>query len=46
MLSIWWTVFAFIGGGCAGMLLIALMRFAADPTPQSVDSQPVRSDSA
>jgi hypothetical protein len=37
MISAWWTLFAFIGGGCAGMLLFALMRVAADAAPRSVD---------
>jgi hypothetical protein len=44
MISTWWTLFAFIGGGCAGVLLIALMRVAADPVPRSVERRPVRSD--
>ncbi len=37
MISAWWTLIAFIGGGCAGMLLFALMRVAADAVPRSVD---------
>jgi hypothetical protein len=37
MISAWWTLFAFIGGGSAGMLLFALMRVAADAVPRSVD---------
>jgi hypothetical protein len=36
MISAWWTLFAFFGGGCAGVLLFALMRFAADAVPRSV----------
>ena len=36
MISAWWTVFAFFGGGCAGVLLFALMRVAADAVPRSV----------
>ena len=36
MISAWWTLFAFFGGGCAGVLLFALMRVAADPVPRSV----------
>jgi hypothetical protein len=46
MISVWWTLFAFIGGGCAGVLLISLMRVAADAAPQSVEGRPIRSDSA
>ena len=36
MISAWWTLFAFFGGGCAGVLLVALMRVAADPVSRSV----------
>jgi hypothetical protein len=36
MISAWWTLFAFFGGGCAGVLLFALMRVAADTVPRSV----------
>ena len=36
MISAWWTVFAFFGGGFAGVLLFALMRIAADAVPRSV----------
>ena len=46
MISAWWTLFAFIGGGCAGVLLIALMRVAADAVPRSVEGCPIRSDGA
>jgi hypothetical protein len=46
MISAWWTLFAFIGGGCAGVLLIALMRVAADAVPRSVECRPIRGDSA
>jgi RsiW-degrading membrane proteinase PrsW (M82 family) len=28
MVSIWWLVATFLVGGCAGMLLIALMRMS------------------
>jgi hypothetical protein len=35
MISVWWTLVAFIGGGCAGLLLVALMRAAADPEEQA-----------
>ena len=30
MISVWWTLVVFIGGGCAGVLLMALMRFSGD----------------
>jgi hypothetical protein len=46
MISAWWTLLAFIGGGCAGVLLIALMRVAADAVPRSVERCPIRSDGA
>ena len=45
MISAWWTLCAFIGGGCAGVLVIALMRIAADPE-RSVECCPIRSDDA
>ena len=35
MISIWWLLAAFIGGGWAGMLLVALMQISADPSKQS-----------
>jgi hypothetical protein len=28
MVSFWWVLAAFIGGGCAGVLVMALMCFA------------------
>ena len=28
MVSIWWVIVAFIGGGCLGILTIALMRMS------------------
>jgi hypothetical protein len=46
MISAWWTLFAFIGGACAGVLLIALMRVAGDTAPRSVDCRPMRGDGA
>lgn len=46
MISAWWTLVAFIGGGCSGMLLFALMSVAGDPAPRSVECRPVRSDRA
>lgn len=30
MISVWWIVVAFVVGGCAGFLLMALMRTVAD----------------
>jgi hypothetical protein len=35
MISIWWLLAAFIGGGWAGMLLMALMQMSADSSKQS-----------
>jgi len=35
MISAWWLLLAFIGGGSAGILLMALMRMAGDPPEQS-----------
>ena len=26
MISVWWAVLAFLGGGCTGLLLVGLMR--------------------
>ncbi len=34
MVSLWWIVAAFIGGGFAGMLVIALMAMAGDEPKQ------------
>ena len=36
MISVWWLLVAFVGGGWAGMLLMALMRMSADLPEQSV----------
>ena len=30
MVSIWWLLVAFVGGGYAGIFLMALMRMSAD----------------
>ena len=30
MVSIWWLVATFVGGGCAGVLIIALMRMSGE----------------
>ena len=35
MISIWWLLAAFIGGGGVGMLLMALMQMSADQSKQS-----------
>jgi len=34
MISIWWLLAAFSGGGLAGMLLMALMQMSADPSKE------------
>ncbi len=39
MISVWWTLVVFIGGGCAGVMLMALMRFAGDFPEQSDTSK-------
>jgi len=51
MISIWWLLAAFIGGGCAGMLLMALMQMSADPSEQSecaldLDGTPLKTSQA
>ncbi|HEX9276152.1 MAG TPA: hypothetical protein VGA51_07115 [Casimicrobiaceae bacterium] len=35
MVSVWWIVAAFIGGGFLGMLVIALMSMASDQPKQT-----------
>jgi hypothetical protein len=35
MVSIWWLMVAFIGGGCAGVLALALMRMSGELPEQS-----------
>jgi len=35
MVSIWWLMVAFIGGGCAGVLALALMRMSGGLPEQS-----------
>lgn len=35
MISVWWIVAAFIGGGFAGMLVVALMTMARDMPKQA-----------
>ena len=39
MAPAWWSLVAFVGGGCAGMLLMALMRMAGD-LPEQLDNCP------
>lgn len=39
MISVWWMLVAFIGGGCTGILLVALMRIAGDLPGQSDTSR-------
>jgi len=36
MVSFWWVLAAFIGGGCAGVLVMALMCFAGG-LPEQTD---------
>lgn len=36
MVSMWWVLVAFFGGGCAGMLVMALMYLAGGLPAQSV----------
>jgi hypothetical protein len=36
MISVWWVLVAFVGGGCAGILVMALMRMSADLPEQSM----------
>ena len=36
MVSLWWVVAAFIGGGCAGLLVTALMHMAGGLPEPSV----------
>jgi uncharacterized protein involved in exopolysaccharide biosynthesis len=37
MVSVWWIVVAFIGGGFLGILVIALMRMARDQPKQTTN---------
>jgi hypothetical protein len=40
MISVWWTLVAFIGGGYAGVMLMALLRIAGDlPEPSETLSR-------
>jgi uncharacterized protein involved in exopolysaccharide biosynthesis len=40
MVSAWWLIVAFFGGGCAGILLMALMRMAGGLPEQSATNVP------
>jgi hypothetical protein len=40
MVSAWWLIVAFVGGGCAGILLMALMRMAGGLPEQSATNVP------
>jgi hypothetical protein len=47
MISVWWALLVFVGGGFAGVLLIALMRAAGDLPEQSdpwrwIEQEPIR----
>jgi hypothetical protein len=35
MVSFWWVLVAFIGGGCAGLLVMTLMQMAGGLPEQS-----------
>jgi hypothetical protein len=35
MISTWWLLAAFFGGGCAGLLIFALMQISADQPEMS-----------
>ena len=39
MISVWWTLVAFIGGSCVGIFVMALMRVAGD-LPEQSDAAP------
>jgi len=36
MITAWWIFVAFLAGGCAGLLLIALLRAAADQSSDAL----------
>ena len=38
MVSFWWVVVAFIGGGCAGVLVMSLMQMAGGLPEQSAQA--------
>jgi hypothetical protein len=45
MIAAWWSLVAFVAGGCAGLLLIGLMRTAAEqdlsaPEPIELNDRP------
>jgi hypothetical protein len=43
MISFWWLLAAFAGGGCAGVLLMAAMQFARD-LPEHAPSRRIFAD--
>jgi hypothetical protein len=42
MVSVWWVLAAFIGGGCAGVLVMALMCFAGGLPEKQADARGTR----
>ncbi|HWZ74781.1 MAG TPA: hypothetical protein VN326_25265 [Casimicrobiaceae bacterium] len=46
MTSALWLLVAFVGGGCAGILVMALMRMAGDLPEQSDTAHAVRTRQA
>jgi hypothetical protein len=46
MVSFWWVLAAFIGGGCAGVLVMALMCFVGGLPEQADVRGKVRGDVA
>ncbi len=45
MVSIWWVLWAFVGGGFAGVLVMALMHMAADDSPEPLPHAPAQRES-
>ncbi|HEX8010765.1 MAG TPA: hypothetical protein VF814_07510 [Casimicrobiaceae bacterium] len=43
MISGWWTVWAFVAGGSAGLLLAALLRVAGNPRKVGSETPELRS---
>jgi len=40
MISAWWLLLAFVGGGLAGTMLMAVLQMAADQPKQSASQVP------
>jgi hypothetical protein len=40
MVSAWWLIVAFVGGGCMGVLMIALMRMSGGLPEQATANLP------